>query len=223
VALTRFQRFKSYLLPQRLARYTSPINGEIDVYTYWGQPSVRIGGLTQSGGLVKLVWQQAFQSAQNQHFFTTSPNKGLILGNGAGTVAGLIHQLWPNTKLTGIEIDPVMVQIRQQYFPNVPTNIILADAFTWLESNSNQYDLIIVDLFQGASLPALLSTPKFIHNLHQSLSAQGCAIFNIFALTSHASHAQKIYALLQQKFTHVCKLHTVSNWIMLVSKSPSSG
>ena len=53
----------SYLFPQTVYKTESPFNGEIKVNKYWGKYSMLVGGISQSGGLVKNIWQKGIKEA----------------------------------------------------------------------------------------------------------------------------------------------------------------
>lgn len=56
----------SFFFPQKLEEIESPINGKIVVEKFRGKISVKVGGLSQSGGLVENLWTQVLR---NINFF----------------------------------------------------------------------------------------------------------------------------------------------------------
>jgi spermidine synthase len=214
--MTSWQRYLAYFWPQTAASVISPINGRILINYYWGSYRLVAGGLTQSGGLVAELWQTALKH------LTPSPKSALILGFGAGSAAHCLKRQFPGVQITGIELDPIMVELGKKYlYPGIFTpgvKVIIADAFTWLLANHTQYDLIVVDLYLGNNFPQKIFTHTFIEQVKHSLTSSGKALFNIFALTKHESNANKMIGLLNRHFSTVTRLHTISNWIYLVLK-----
>lgn len=91
----------------------SPVNGEISVIkslafgTY-----ISVGNLTQSGGVVEEIWRKTLRKVHNSSFII---HNSLILGLGGGSTAKVIRKLWPDTKITGVDIDPLMIELGKKY------------------------------------------------------------------------------------------------------------
>src|SRR5260221_13368900 len=97
----------------KITEVKSPINGKIEVCWElgWGKV-IRVNGLTQSGGILFEVWQSTLRRLQK-----TRPEfkNCLILGLGGGSVAKIVSKNWPNAKITGVDIDFVMVDLGKKY------------------------------------------------------------------------------------------------------------
>lgn len=105
-----------------------------------------VGGYEQSGPLVEEVWKKALKALD----FT--PKNILILGLGCGSAAKVISKKFPTAKITGVEIDPVMIKIGKKYFglgkiPNL--KITCADALNFVKKTKQKFDLILVDVYVG--------------------------------------------------------------------------
>ncbi|NER34438.1 MAG: hypothetical protein F6J93_10505 [Oscillatoria sp. SIO1A7] len=83
-------------------------------------------------------------------------SSGLVLGLGCG--AGIVMSLacFPQTRLTVVEIDPVVIRLCLTFFPLVQhyidagrLEIVEADAEAFLASNRKQFDFIQLDMYQG--------------------------------------------------------------------------
>ena len=124
----------------------SKFNGQIKIKKYLWETSVWVGGFEQSGPLVKAVWQKALKNV------TIAPKSVLILGLGCGVAAKLISQKFPNALITGVEIDPVMIDVGKKYFDLGKIKrlkIICEDAKVFLKKNKKKFDLILVDIYIG--------------------------------------------------------------------------
>jgi len=83
--------FKLFAGYEVLGEFTSEYNGKITVVEdIFGKRSLRAGGLSQSGGLVCILWENALRKID----ISKSKNV-LILGLGAGTVAQIISRINP--------------------------------------------------------------------------------------------------------------------------------
>lgn len=86
------------------------------------------------------------------------PRNVLVLGVGGGAVLRRLSELFEAPRITGVELDPVHIDIGRRFFgldqPNI--ELVAADARTWLARNRRRrYDLVIDDLFvEHAGQPA---------------------------------------------------------------------
>jgi spermidine synthase len=132
------------------------------VWRYGRQVSLRVDGLTQSGGLMEEIWEKALKAVYSQRL---SVNRILILGLGGGTAAKVVKKYWPQAQITGVEIDPVMVELGKQYLGLTGVKIIISDAVKFVEETEAEFDGIIVDLYQGRKIPKVVQTKGFINKL----------------------------------------------------------
>ena len=159
----------------------SKINGRIEVRkslafgTY-----ISAGGLTQSGGVVYEIWKKTLKRIKKEK---TSLDNCLILGLGGGSVSGLVRKYWPESKITGVEIDSRMVDLGKEFLGlnDLNIDIKITDAFSFCEKVSEKkekFDLVIVDLYLGDKFPEKFDSLEFISLVKKILSSQGLVIFN---------------------------------------------
>lgn len=149
-----------------------------------GNYIVYVDGTEQSGPWVKKIWSKV----------PLLGNNVLILGYGCGVVASLIPK---NAKITGIEIDPEMVEIGKKYF-NPRGKIIIADS---INLSSDEFDLILVDVYQGYTFPKKFESPHFLQKLSQTVSKNGSVIFNRLTTKNANFELEKFVDKLQKYFT----------------------
>lgn len=160
----------------------SPINGKISVVkglafgTY-----IQVDGLTQSGGILKAVWKKPLKKLKTQN---SNVKSCLILGLGGGTVAGIVREFWPDAKITGVDLDPKMVEMGRKYLglENSKVKVVIGDAYSFVTKNSklktNNYDLILVDLYIGREFPKKIEKEEFLLSIKKAIGEKGIAIFN---------------------------------------------
>ena len=79
--------FKRLILTEeKIVQVFSPINGEILVYEdLFGKYSMRIGGVSQSGGLVVDIWKKAIEEIRNLKL-EINKYKNKIIKNNSPTI-----------------------------------------------------------------------------------------------------------------------------------------
>lgn len=198
-----------FFFPKTVETTTSPINGEIRVVKHFGRFTVVAGGYTQSGGLVLAIWDKVLRSVKAAS--TSEITKILILGLGAGSAARVAFQLWRKARITGIEIDPVMLELGRKYFslhsqPNL--TVINTDAVSWLyakrqEQAVPQFDLVLVDLYVGGHPPQESLRPRFLEAIRSSLGENGQALFNWLITSGKQSGHRGFRSSLEAVFKRV--------------------
>jgi len=210
--------FKRLILTEeKIVQVFSPINGEILVYEdLFGKYSMRIGGVSQSGGLVVDIWKKAIEEIRN---LKLEIRNCLILGLGCGNSAGLVSQKWPSAKITGVEIDPVVMEVGEKYFglrsiKNL--TIVIGDALipTSYKLIPTNFDLVLIDLYLGQNFPKQAESEKFISDLKDILNKEGIVVFNRFNWGQYRNQARDFEQKLKHHFAKVWSKKTVSNLLL---------
>ncbi|RED27138.1 spermine/spermidine synthase [Flavobacterium cutihirudinis] len=110
----------------------------------------------------------------------------LVLGVAGGSVIKtLVDEIEYKGKITGVEIDPDMIEIANQYF-NLKDikqlEIVIDDAFEFVLKTKDKYDLIIVDIFEDIKMPNFLFESFFSNRICSLLKNQGFILFNTMIL-----------------------------------------
>lgn len=106
----------------------------------------------------------------------------LILGLGGGSVLSLLRKKYNYSgKITAVEIDTAIIEIAVNEFEikqYEPLELICADAFEYVQKATNQYGLIIIDLFIDIEVPLNSFSTEFWINICHLLQKNGEVIFN---------------------------------------------
>jgi spermidine synthase len=121
----------------------------------------------------------------------------LVLGVAGGSV---IETLKKEIKfdgiITGVEIDPVVVELATKYFGLGKYNnvsIVIDDAFEFALKTKEKYDLIIIDVFQDTTMPNFLFEDFFINRINFLLNVNGFILFNTMVLTKNDAERNFAY------------------------------
>jgi spermidine synthase len=123
------------------------------------------------------------------YLYQPHPRRVLIVGLGGGAMVRFLTHHEPHVQIDAVEIDPAVVRLADQYF-GVRTGgnvrVHTADAFSFIETTTDRYDVIFMDAFLRPSadtdttgVPSRLKTLEFLRRLKQALSPGGVVAFNI--------------------------------------------
>jgi len=201
------------ILEKRKSKY----NGELQVVKTLGMGIyIQANGLTQSGGIVETIWKQTFRKINSSKITITNC---LILGLGGGTVAKLIRKKYKDAKITGIDVDPVMIELGKKYLEidEQKVKIVIGDASNLSSFSKQKFDLIIVDLYNGDNFPEQFETENYMHLVRSLLSRSGMAIFNRLYYGEKRPMAVKFGNKLKKIFTKVEWFYPEANLMFLCS------
>ena len=188
----------------------SKFNGDIKVVRSLGYGTyLQVGGITQSGGVVEEIWKKTLCFVNRKSFIM---NRCLILGLGGGTVAKLIRKYWPNEKITGVEIDPVMVELGNRYLAldGSEIEIEIGDAYDYCLVPT-AFDLVIVDIYCGDEFPEKFEEEEFL----RKLTKNKLVIFNRLYFGEKRKEAVKFGNKLEKIFRKVEWFYPQANLMLL--------
>jgi len=108
----------------------------------------------------------------------------LVIGGGAFTLPMALGASLPDATVDVVELDSGLPAIAKDYFGLKPSDrlrIITDDGRGYLESTDQQYDMIVLDVFQNLSVPRQFLTAEFIELVNNHLTANGSLAMNIIA------------------------------------------
>ncbi len=108
------------------------------------------------------------------------PRDILVLGSAVGGVLRSIELVFPQARVTGVDLDPKVHQVATDIF-GVNTRqsaLVTADARMHLSDVPARYDLIIVDLFSGEFTPPHCISREFFELVRERLNPRGGVFIN---------------------------------------------
>lgn len=134
--------------------------------------------------------------------FVQQPQHILVVGLGGGIIPSTFAKYFPSAQIDVVEIDGEIVKVAKEYFnfnPSVHTNVIVADGRVYVrqaKSVKKQYDIIVLDAFNGSYIPAHLTTKEFLQEVFSLIKDGGCVVSNIH-------HRNKLYGYQQRTYSEV--------------------
>ena len=112
------------------------------------------------------------------------PKKVLILGHAGGSFTRVLNTFYPELEITGVEIDPAITEAARKYMAldEAEVEIIHGDARAFLLKNTEKYDLILIDAYYSAGIPAHLTTDEFFALVKSHLSENSLVALNVLSI-----------------------------------------
>lgn len=199
-----------------LKEVNSPINGKIRVVKSLGYGTyIQVNNLTQSGGVVYEMWNTTLKKLRKKEI-----KNCLILGLGGGSAAKLVKKFWPEAKIAGVDIDPVMVELGRKYLGLDGVNVVIEDASSFTidaHRKSQKYDLILIDTYLGSSYPPEFERDDFLIRIKGLLTNSGLAVFNRLYFAEKRPQAAKFGAKLEKVFARVDYVFPEANVMFVCS------
>jgi spermidine synthase len=148
------------------------------------------GGIKQTSGRYADIWRDALTKAE----IAAAPERILMLGLAGGGALPALQQRYPSAEVTCVEYDPIMADIARELLAKaeIPLpHIVISDAKEALETLTEQYGLIIVDLFVGTPPSPLVSEDSFWEAVKERLVPGGTVILNVATTPTGIRTAQK--------------------------------
>ncbi len=169
----------SFFREEIIETFRSEINPLIEVAIINGRYQLNAGNVNYSFG--------PLHDAFRKYFHKDPPNlneksKVLILGLGGGSVVKILREEYNlSSKITGIEIDPAVIEAGIKYFSLDKVKnleVLNTDAFEFITKCKQKFDLIVVDIYIDDTTPPVFESQQFISNLGRCLKDSGKVVFN---------------------------------------------
>ena len=191
----------SYLFPQRIAIAEGHGGAYLEVVVNNGKLMLNANQSNYSFGGLHLIFEQLFDQIEIRKYDIKNV---LLLGLGAGSVVDLLvnkHGL--NCEITGVELDAKVIDFAKKYFDiqkYESLKIVQSDAFAYVQNCSKKFDLIVIDLFVGDTVPEAFASEEFIMHLRRLTNEKCCVAYN--KMTDNVKHKEEL-KMLSTKFDQV--------------------
>ena len=183
----------SYIIPIKIYKTKSTLSKTIEVTWANGELVLDSENTNYSYGSLQRILRKGLKHFGFEKI--VKMNNALVLGVAGGSVIKtLVDEIKFNGQITGVDIDPAIINIANEYFKldqikNL--NIVIDDAFEFVLKTKDQYDLIIIDIFQDTSMPNFLFEKFFINRICFLLKSKGVVLFNTMCLNAEDNFRNK--------------------------------
>ena len=160
----------------------------------------------------------------------TPDDRLLLIGLAAGTVSELYTNIYGPIPITGIELDPQIIEVGQQYFGMTQPNLtpIAADGRRWLAQQPADatWSFIAVDAYRPPYIPFHLTTVEFFQLTHDHLTDNGVLAINVGRTPTNFALVDALAKTAQQVYPTIFLLDepgppgTLGNTLLVATKSP---
>ena len=130
-----------------------------------------------------------------------------LIGLAAGTVSELFTDIYGPIDITGVELDPAILEVGRRYFAMNQPNLtaVAADGRAWLAGQppETRFDLIAVDAYRPPYIPFHLTTVEFFDLARQRLSEDGILAVNVGRTSTNFALVDALAATASQVFPSV--------------------
>ena len=186
-----FKKILSFLIPINIYKRKSDVSNSLEVTWANGELVLDSKNTNYSYGSLQRILRKGLKAIG---FETINKMESiLVLGVAGGSVIKtLVNEIKYKGKITGVEIDPEIIEIANTYFklykiPNL--TIVIDDAFEFVLKTNETFDLIIIDIFQDTNMPNFLFEKFFIDRIGTLLKSGGYILFNTM-LTKQSDNAR---------------------------------
>ena len=185
-SINMFAKILSFFYPINILKKSSEIHKSLELTWNNGQLVLDTQNTNYSYGSLQRILKKGLQHI-GFHKIQNFKNI-LVLGVAGGSVIKtLIKDINFKGKIVGVEIDPEIIAIANQYFGLDKISnleIIINNAEHFVKNHTNKYDLIIVDIFQDKSMPEFLFENQFMDSIKLMLNKNGFVVFNTMILNN---------------------------------------
>ncbi len=219
-----FKNLKQYFIPQLIETFQSEFSDEVKVFKYRGNFFIKAGTIHQSGGWARSLFKRMSLKFKIQNLKLRNI---LLLGLAGGTFVDILTKMYPNIHITAVDIDKKMVDIGRKYFhlneyKNLKIKIV--DAFQFIQKNTNKYDLIVIDIFQGDETPKEFSNKNFIVSAIKATNENGHVVINRLYFSKFKSQTDEYHNNLKKwgkelGFKIVNYFQNIGNKVLFLEKA----
>jgi len=128
--------------------------------------------------------------------FNRAPRHIVMIGLGGGSLAKFCHRHLPDTRLTVVEIDPNIIELREWF--HIPADderlqVILGDGAEFVRRGHWTADVLLIDAFDHAGVAPSLASRDFYAQAFRCLGPQGLLVMNFAGQCSrYGAHLEGI-------------------------------
>jgi len=212
-------------LPAHVILRTESVHNLIEVHDH---PNVRALYLNYTTGVQTIEVKGQLLTGEYFDLFLLGPHlnggrKVLMLGAAGGVAMKQIAAVFPDAEVTGVDLDPAVLDVARAYFglKDHPRIRLVADDARWFLAQSRErYDVIAVDLYVTGTVPFFAATQEFFALARSRLTEDGVLIMNMLSRRRGEEHIAPFVRTLQAAFPSVYAA-SFGNYLLIATNRPT--
>ncbi len=216
-----WKKWLSYFKDVHLESVESDFNPELQVFLVQGRYQLVTKNAVYSFDDLYTNFKAAFQQL---NFKSKEIDSVLLLGLGLGSIPFMLEQTFKSKgNYTAVEIDDAIIYLANKYtlanFES-PINYICTDAFSFVNTTREKYNLICMDIFEDDFIPPQFETIEYLERLKERLEPNGLLLYNRLSLTEEdLTRSQKFKdSKFLKVFPNGYPIEVKGNWILVGQK-----
>lgn len=153
--------------------------------------------------LTGLAWDMIAASAMLGK--NDPPRSVLMLGLAGGTAFRALRKLVPDCKLTAVDIDPEIVDLARRHMDldALGIEVVIGDAYGWLEKNRRTFDVVIDDIYLAGKTDVFRPREwdgKLMKHLKRAIAPGGVLAVNLVTGEGHRTMQSLTRRVLREAF-----------------------
>jgi predicted membrane-bound spermidine synthase len=148
-----------------------------------------------------------------------------LIGLAGGTIAKQYTEIYGPVPIDGWEIDPLIVEVGQQFFDMREPNLtpIVADGRMGLAHSQHVYSVIGIDAYRAPYIPWHLTTREFFLEVREKLTDQGVLVINVARTPEDRRLVEAMVGTISSVFpsVYVVEPREIFNSIVFATVSPT--
>lgn len=221
MTLPLWKKWLSHLTPFTLERTGSRQNPELSVVLARGRVQLLSGNAIYSWDDLYHNFTIAFGELDRQ----MKPEADvLLLGLGLGSVPFILEKVYSrHYHYTAVEWDETVAELAHRYTLSrldSPIEVVVADAEVFVQACSEEFDLLIVDIFEDDLTPPQFETAEFLEACRDRLRPGGLLLFNrLYGAHKDRVATERFYErTFKVAFPDARTIDTGGNWILCARK-----
>lgn len=212
-----WKKWASHIVPLTLETAASDQNPELSVMLDRGRLQLLSGNAIYSWDDLYHNFTIAFGTLDLEE---RAFQDALILGFGLGSVPYILEKIYERSYFyTAVEWDETVAELAAKYTLSrleSPVNIITADAEVFLQITEEQFDLIVVDIFEDDRTPPQFETADFLETCAAHLKPNGLILYNrLYNNSKNVVATQRFFEdTFKTVFPDAWNIDTGGNWIL---------
>jgi len=212
-----WKKWLSYLVPITLERTSSAYNPELAVVLDRGRMQLLSGNAIYSWDDLYHNFTIAFGTIDLDE---ESIEDVLVLGLGLGSVPFILEKIFEcRYYYTAVELDEAVADLATRYTLSrleSPVQIVCADAGAFVGITEEQFDLIVVDIFEDDHTPEAFEEIEFLASCKHLLRPGGLLLYNRLYnnLRTRVATERFFENRFKAVFPEAWKINTGGNWIL---------